>query len=114
MVDTYNNETLPAMRVKATEYCTETAAALGYSETVGEWYGSARRGSNATIDLSAIYGDTYEEMYKVMFGDNFTVEECDEADCLHPCYGASHERYCNQCWGVSYMKIKNKEEFVFT
>ena len=113
-MDTYNNETLPGLIVKATEYCTETAAALDYDEEVGKWYGSARRGSNATIDLSAIYGNTIEEMYAIMFGDNFTIEECDEADCLHPCYGASHERYCNQCWGVSYMKIKNKEDFIFT
>ena len=48
-----------------------------------------------------------------MFGDNFTVDECDDADCLHPCYGASHERYCNQCWLIAYGKIQEDKEFIF-
>ena len=83
-------------------------------EEVGKLYGTGRRAANATYDLSGIYGDAIYEMYAIMFGDNFTVDDCDEADCLHPCYGASHERYCNQCWAISYMKINNREEFTFT
>ena len=106
-MDTYNNETLPGLREKATEYCTKNAAALGYDEEVGKEYGSGRRATTATLDLSEIYGDMIYEMYPVMFGDNFTVDECDAADCLHPCYGATHERYCNQCWMISYEKIRN-------
>ena len=27
-----------------------------------------------------------------------TKEQCEQADCLHPCYGASHESNCNLCF----------------
>ena len=87
---------MPGLKVKAQEYCTKYSDSFHFEEEVGKVYKDGRYTSyNATLKLSNVFGDYIEKAYAIMFGDNFTVEECDDADCLHPCYGASHERYCN-------------------
>ena len=30
-------------------------------------------------------------------GNHLIKSSCEKADCLHPCYGASHESNCNSC-----------------
>ena len=37
------------------------------------------------------------------------MTSCVQADCLHPCYGASHEAYCNSCSSgfMSFVTLEN-------
>ena len=43
-----------------------------------------------------------------------TADACAAADCLHPCYGASHERGCNTCLMFAISKLKNGEDVVLS
>ena len=36
-----------------------------------------------------------------------TQEQCEQADCLHPCYGASHESNCNLCFQIAFVEEVN-------
>jgi len=81
---------------------------FGYEQEVGKWYGSRRNTYNATYQLSGYLstGDEIYDMYETMFGDSFTVEECDDADCLHPCYGAEQgNNHCNTCFLIGFGKL---------
>ena len=69
----------------------------------------------ASVILTEDEGE--EDLYAkfgIMFGDRVTLEECDEWDCLHPCYGATHERYCNQCFLTGWSKVEDGLPFEFT
>ena len=112
-IETLRDETLPEMRTKANDYCTTYSEALGFDPVVEKEYGRGRRKYNATLKMTEILGDVHWA-FGEMFGDKISVDDCDEADCLHPCYGASHERYCSQCWMFAKMKIDAKEPFFFT
>ena len=46
--------------------------------------------------------------------ENISQEACAEADCLHPCYGASHERGCNTCLMFALQKVKANQPVTFT
>jgi len=89
---------------------------FGFEQTVGKEYGSRRSSYNATYKLSMALspGDEIYGMYKTMFGDSFTVDECDAADCLHPCYGAAQgNNYCSTCFLIAYSKVDGGKPFVF-
>ena len=53
---------------------------------------------NYTVHLSAqIGGSTMSKFYQYFHGSP-NREQCEQADCLHPCYGAAHESNCNLCF----------------
>ena len=89
---------------------------FGFETVIGKEYGSRRSSYNATYKLSMYLsqGDEIYDMYETMFGDSFTVDECDVADCLHPCYGAAQgNNYCNTCFLIGFSKVKEGKPFVF-
>ena len=70
----------------------------------------------ATYQLTGYLAEEEDEiisMYETMFGQNISVDDCDYEDCLHPCYGASHENYCHTCFLVALGKLEAEAEFVF-
>jgi len=61
----------------------------------------------APVNYSQYYGALYGVVYMNKFYPNYyqgspTQEECEEADCLHPCYGASHETNCHTCYAYAF------------
>ena len=46
-------------------------------------------------------------IYRNIFDpEKVTRASCEQVDCLHPCFGASHEAYCGKCWESVYSAIK--------
>lgn len=58
-------------------------------------------------------GADAEDMMAEMF-ENISVDACTQVDCLHPCYGASHERGCNRCLLFAVDYLKKGEDVIFT
>ena len=40
----------------------------------------------------------FEEFLEPAFGYRITREKCEQADCLHPCYGGRGGSVCTLCW----------------
>ena len=109
---------LPTQRENAKAHCEEYSELLEL-DPIHSTYGK-RFKMNATQNLSFVLLEEGEDAevdlarkFQYMFGGRFTVEECDEADCLHPCYGADHERYCNQCFLTFWDKVEEGLPFEF-
>ena len=109
---------LPKQREDAIAHCEEFSEILEL-DPIHSMYGR-RFKLNATQNLSFMLLEEGEDpevdlarKYQYMFGDRFTIEECDEADCLHPCYGADHERYCSQCFLSFWDKVDSGLPFEF-
>lgn len=105
------------MRVDADEFCVKWSDKWGYDQEIGKEYGRRRNTYTATYELTGYLAeddDTIEEMFKVMFKDKPSYDDCDYEDCLHPCYGPTHGKYCHTCFLVGLGKIEAGAPFVFT
>ena len=53
--------------------------------------------------------------YDVQLGGSPSWDECEAADCLHPCYGADHEMNCSLCYNATFRQeqrqLMTDEEF---
>jgi len=56
---------------------------------------------NYTIWASAMIGSSDMDKFYKHTLTSTTKEECEKADCLHECYGASHESNCNLCFQIA-------------
>ena len=57
---------------------------------------------NYTQALSGQVGTTNMQNFYAYLTGNPSQSECEEADCLHPCYGASHEANCSLCFQIAF------------
>ena len=63
--------------------------------------------------LMSSLGAEADGMMAEMF-ENISVDACTQVDCLHPCYGASHERACNTCLMFVLDDLRNDRPVTFT
>ena len=80
------------MQAKKAEKCSTAKPAVG--EKGFKVYGAP---VNYSQFIGAKYGVLYMSKFYQYYQGSPTQEECEGADCLHPCYGASHETNCNTC-----------------
>merc|ERR1711893_187572 len=80
-----------------------------YSPKVGDkfpWrYDSRAPGLTLPITKTdQLHYNRYEELkpFYRKLGGRPTWDECAAADCLHPCYGASHEMNCSLCHNATF------------
>lgn len=85
---------IEGMVAKKADACSKMEVSVG--EKAYRLYGAVD--VNYTVHLSAqVGGSTMSKFYQYFHGSP-TREQCEQADCLHPCYGASHESNCNLCF----------------
>ena len=60
---------------------------INYTKKIAIWYGTR----------------TTASLYAYFTGDP-TQAQCEEADCLHPCYGAAYETNCSLCHQIAASK----------
>jgi len=81
------------------EYCKKWEdVPVGHKYTDG--HGDMYNYSELMLDAQSanVIRTVFRDFYKAENG--VTKDSCREADCLHPCYGASHEQYCTTCWSL--------------
>lgn len=61
-------------------------------------YGAMR---NYTVAMGMHVGNAEMRTFYTYFTGSPTKEECEEADCLNPCYGAAHETNCSLCFQIA-------------
>ena len=79
------------------QFCTEAENPVGHLEPIHPRSRILRNFSQkvgvlrGSRQMNWIYGNIFDPT-------KVTRASCEEVDCLHPCYGASHEAYCGKCW----------------
>ena len=59
-----------------------------------------------------MFGDNTKGFYDDMFGGRISRDACEANDCLHPCYGASHEANCSKCLTIARSKVSKGKDFL--
>ena len=77
-----------------------------YTPKVGEHY-DPRAPANLillTTKTDQLHFNRFEELkpFYRKLGGSPNMDECAAADCLHPCYGASHEMNCSLCYNATF------------
>ena len=99
-------EALNQDKAKKAESC------AGQSPRVGakaKTYYDGKLEVNTTEDYAVQLGSATMSKFYQYFKGSPTRVECEEADCLHPCYGASHESNCNLCFQIAFDRETNDQ-----
>ena len=96
-------EQIDGMRASKAQNCSKMEVEVG--EAAYKLYGVVD--VNYTVNVSAQVGASTMSKFYQYYQGSPTQEQCEQADCLHPCYGASHESNCNLCFQIAFVQDVN-------